>query len=339
MEQPAIALYRILGNELPPRHERGQVCRNLRFILEHEPCFPNCLKKWVVNRIVYSGLEKEIIALLERYRQPYIHIPFDLREYKRCGGKSIDDEGMGRRLSSKTDRERHDKILYVANINKARNMALEDGRKIADWILPFDGNSCFTQDGWDAMVRTLASQTTVDGWFAVSMYRLLDNRHYFRFSPCEYEEHEPQFVFGRKCAFVFDETRRYGDMDKSELSLRAGVACKDRGYGLIVLDPAHRCGYVVRLFSGIERAEGKWYDRAPLREKALDILLDKLDRCRSQGAVDRLFDIEYKRDAFISPIRFLLRPLRRSAERFVGLLKRGIKLKGYEERRTDKQNS
>ncbi|GAA96766.1 uncharacterized protein L969DRAFT_97114 [Mixia osmundae IAM 14324] len=38
-ERDTLILYRILGNDLPPRHEQGQTMRNVRFMLEHEHSF------------------------------------------------------------------------------------------------------------------------------------------------------------------------------------------------------------------------------------------------------------------------------------------------------------
>ena len=45
-------LYRIIGNDLPPRHESGQSLRNLKFILEHESPLDHCQKIFLVNRMV-----------------------------------------------------------------------------------------------------------------------------------------------------------------------------------------------------------------------------------------------------------------------------------------------
>ena len=63
-EADNFVLYRIIGNDLPPRHERGQSLRSLRFILENEPALEACEKHFVVNRIVDTAMEAEIIELL-----------------------------------------------------------------------------------------------------------------------------------------------------------------------------------------------------------------------------------------------------------------------------------
>src|SRR5690554_3566160 len=47
-----LVLYRIVGNDLYPRHAKGQSRENLRFVLENEPDFDACEKIWILNRIV-----------------------------------------------------------------------------------------------------------------------------------------------------------------------------------------------------------------------------------------------------------------------------------------------
>ena len=70
-------LYRIIGNDLPPRHELGQSLRSLSFILQNEPQLSGCTKKFVINRVLDTETESKIIATLEDHGHEYIHIPFD----------------------------------------------------------------------------------------------------------------------------------------------------------------------------------------------------------------------------------------------------------------------
>ena len=44
-------LYRIIGNDLYPRHKKGQTIENLQFILENEPELESCEKRWQESRI------------------------------------------------------------------------------------------------------------------------------------------------------------------------------------------------------------------------------------------------------------------------------------------------
>ena len=84
-------LYRIIGNDLPPRHMKGQSRRNLEFILDHEIELERCRKMWIVNRIVDREEEQAILDILREREQTYIRIPFDLDEYVRC---AWDVEGL-----------------------------------------------------------------------------------------------------------------------------------------------------------------------------------------------------------------------------------------------------
>ncbi|GEM06189.1 hypothetical protein Rt10032_c01g0206 [Rhodotorula toruloides] len=117
-ERDTLVLYRILGNDLPPRHSPGQTLRNLRFLLQHEsdfsvlpPLGPHGVhhahlygsgtkaqqahtqmgglrvdKYFVLNRIAEPELVSAIIGLLHMYSVPdsrIIIIPFDWDEYQR----------------------------------------------------------------------------------------------------------------------------------------------------------------------------------------------------------------------------------------------------------------
>ena len=95
-----LVLYRILGNDLPPRHELGQTLRNLRFMLERESSFSTLQlladsnlsgirtvdKYFVLNRISSIETLNAIRALLTEFRVPQdriLTIPFEWSEYER----------------------------------------------------------------------------------------------------------------------------------------------------------------------------------------------------------------------------------------------------------------
>ncbi|BGP36614.1 hypothetical protein JCM10449v2_000515 [Rhodotorula kratochvilovae] len=117
-ERDTLVLYRILGNDLPPRHSPGQTLRNLRFLLQHEsdfsvlpPLGPHGVhhshlygsgghaksahtqmgglrvdKYFVLNRIAEPEMVSAIIGLLHLYSVPdsrILTIPFDWNEYQR----------------------------------------------------------------------------------------------------------------------------------------------------------------------------------------------------------------------------------------------------------------
>ncbi|TIV70940.1 MAG: hypothetical protein E5V89_12390, partial [Mesorhizobium sp.] len=51
----SFVLVRIIGNDLEPRHRKGQSYDNALFILDNESDFPDCEKVWLVNRITDPG--------------------------------------------------------------------------------------------------------------------------------------------------------------------------------------------------------------------------------------------------------------------------------------------
>ncbi|GAA5826947.1 hypothetical protein JCM11251_002175 [Rhodosporidiobolus azoricus] len=117
-QRDTLVLYRILGNDLPPRHSPGQTLRNLRFLLQHEsdfsilpPLGPHAVhhshlygsgskakeahtqmgglrvdKYFVLNRIAEPEMVSAIIGLLHLYSVPdsrILVIPFEWNEYQR----------------------------------------------------------------------------------------------------------------------------------------------------------------------------------------------------------------------------------------------------------------
>lgn len=85
-----IILYRIIGNDLPPRHKEGQTLSNLQFILDHEPNFPDTKKIFLLNRIIDPVSEHAIIRLLNEHSMEYIRIPFIQHEYEQLDFKLED---------------------------------------------------------------------------------------------------------------------------------------------------------------------------------------------------------------------------------------------------------
>jgi len=277
-------LYRILGNDLPPRHGVGQTLANTRFTLDHEPALSDCRKRWVVNRIVDRSVEEEVISLLEQQGQEYVRIPFDLEHYR-----SID----------RADRD--ERIRYVVNNNGARNFALRHGTGAARWILPFDGNCFFDQTGWQQLLNGMA-QSETSKYLIVPMHRLTDNDTLANSqSPPVTKETwtwfwrlrfvartEPQIAFRFDAPDQFNETYRYGHSPKAELLWRLGVpgiwnywllrerrlALKNRS---VEFGKCTFAGYVHRLFSGNERAEFDNVARKLSREAGLDSLFQELD--------------------------------------------------------------
>ncbi|GAA5075610.1 alginate lyase family protein [Roseibacterium beibuensis] len=302
-EPDNFVLYRIIGNDLPPRHELGQTLRNVQFILENEPPLKLCEKRWVVNRIADPDQEAAVIALLERHGQPYLHIPFVLEDYAETDWDLCSFPDPAFFLHGRYDRmteydqkraEAHAqrfKNNYVINNNGARNAALRDGRDRAKWVLPWDGNCFLTEAAWDEIVEGVTTRPYLK-YFTVPMSRTLDNADLLdpHYSP-EADE-EPQILFRRDSEEEFNEAFYYGRRPKVELFYRLAIPGKwdawaDDAWDLPRADRSPdagttgQAGWVARLFSGQTQLEADKItglrSRGEARISAISQMLERLD--------------------------------------------------------------
>jgi len=303
-EPETFVLYRIIGNDLVPRHRKGQSRDNLKFILENEPDFPDCEKRFIVNRIIDSGQEEDIINLLEKSGHAYLHLAFYPEEYKDIPwdiqGVPPEYAPYTRRFSELASAEqgrvlmriyRH-KNNYVMNNNGARNTALFEGKSLAKWILPWDGNCFITSSAWKE-ISTAVSCSPEQPYFIVPMARVTDNSLLLNpeFRPEAIEE--PQIIFRKDSSLMFNEAYFYGRRPKVELLWKLGVPGDWDKWQIEPWDhhgpsfaPEAGCflssGWVARLDSGqaqmeVDPAKGK-VDRGLARNEAIRNVLDVLDR-------------------------------------------------------------
>lgn len=318
MESPMSAapdtfvLYRIIGNDLPPRHKQGQSRENLAFILENESALHDCEKRFVVNRIVDAGEEQAIIDLLEAAGMPYIHVPYDMKEYHRVrwdvAGVPACYAPWGARFPRLSEAERRriemrlyrHKNNYVMNNNGARNAALHDGKSRAKWVLPWDGNCFLTASAWEE-IRSSVLSAPEHPYFIVPMARMTDNLALLEPGYRPQASEEPQILFRRDSSQEFDADYPYGRRPKVELLWRLGVPGVWDEWGIEPWDlpcppyaaeagTARYAGWVARLFSGqtileVNRKEGGAADRALARVEAVRLLLDRLDDSKPAPAL------------------------------------------------------
>ena len=301
-EPNTFVLYRILGNDLYPRHKLGQTRDNLEFLLKHESALECCEKRWIVNRIFDSEQEAAVISLLRDYDQKYLHFSFDWDAYARVGwdrvgflsrdffeSEAFAQLGERKKMRAET-RLRRLKNLYVMNINGARNAALRDGRAIAKWVLPWDGNCFLTSNAW-MQIRAAVERRPYLKYFMVPMTRIAHNGLLLEQSFLPDLSEEPQIFFRRDASEEFDEAHPYGRRPKVELFWRLGVnggwaAWGDDPWDLQRSPQAREAGqfgwagWVARLESGRPRLEAKdgMNERGCARLQAIDRTLDRLDR-------------------------------------------------------------
>jgi hypothetical protein len=281
MGQTKYLIWRVVGNDLPPRHRAGASLESIRFTLDHEPDFPDCEKRWYLNRIVDPEAEGAIVDLLEKAGAHYTRVPFDPDAYR-------------------TRPTRYDKILYAININQARNDIIRDGRDLARYTLPLDSNSFFSDAAWQALVEVVEGYERSDQdrrYFAIPMMRVPTREETLDPDLVPEPLDEPQLMFRSDADLEFDDGYRYGFRDKVELLLRLG---KVPGYirgGDAAREAPHRysenealcpeAGYVFRLPTGrVDEEAPPRKGRLFTRERALDRLILELDAMTGAPAIE-----------------------------------------------------
>ncbi|WP_150132302.1 alginate lyase family protein [Prosthecochloris sp. GSB1] len=178
---------------------------------------------------------------------------------------------------------------YIMNNNGARNRALAEGIKMAEWIFPWDGN-CFITDGaWENITQRIDRCSHLK-YHIVPMERVQDNDALlvknFKANPFE----EPQVIFRRDAELRFDESLMYGLKPKIDLLKRLGVpGIWDKWKNLypwktheVRFEPGafSYCwtGWVARLFSGNLEQELSAHERAINREKGIVAFIRNEDR-------------------------------------------------------------
>jgi len=298
------ALLRILGNDIPMRHDPDQTYNNLRFTLEHEKEFDNCLKVWILNRIVDQEKRQKLIDLLTLHGKMYVDIPYKAKELAKAGycfyDLPSDDYKLTDKFSSLDDR---DKIIvdtailrlksnYIINNNGARNKALQVGMQHADWVFPWDGNCFLSEQAWNSITSTLKQRADLQ-YHIVPMERLLNNRDVLCANHHPNPIEEPQVIFRKDVTIRFNQWLMYGLQPKVELLKRLGVAGIwdnwKRLYPWEYISIKHGsytynyswAGWVSRLFSGSHHQELDAKNRAMAREKGVVQFITNIDRSYS----------------------------------------------------------
>lgn len=272
-----IVFYRILGNDIPVRHRPNQTLVNLPFILRNEAQFPDCEKRFLLNRIVDPRIRERLLAMIGAAGFRCDEIPFLPDDY--------------RRLDSAAE-----KALYLTNQNAARNRCIDLGLADADIVLPFDGQVFFSANGWSGMLDALGTPDP-EKYLAVPMFRLRENRHALApWRPgLDDDDHlwaEPQIVVRRGHDIRFNERLPYGKANKIELLMRLGIPgpwnqwtgehfqairanlaeTRSLGFGRI-----RDAGFVLRLESGNWKAERSTSFRVHARRMGLDEFVARVD--------------------------------------------------------------
>lgn len=302
-------LVRVVGNDLYPRHKKGQSRENVRFILDNEPDYPGLTKLWIVNRIVDPSEREAILALLAAHGQAFLEISFDAERYAHLpfDTDSLPDVGyLNSAAFSGVDALARNRAItatyrlknnYVMNNNGARNVALAEARKRAKWALPWDGNCYLTPDAWQAIQQDV----TAAPWFShfvVPMARMLSNDDLISNAAPPDPVEEPQLIFRCDTDETFNEAFCYGRRPKVELFWALGIPgkwdrWKDDPWDLTrrdLLPGARRfalAGWVARLYSGMgsleQNTQESFKNRGRIRQDAIIATLRHLDKRLARG--------------------------------------------------------
>lgn len=277
-------LWRILGNDLPPRHSETQTETNLNFILNNEIDFRDCDKRFVLNRILDKDKEFRYVKLIEAAGYSYDILPF------------IDD-------TYRQNQTIQDKLNYLTNVNPARNYCVRRGFELGyDYILPFDGASCFRKDGWEIFDSNCRFNDG-DGYFVLGQSRPEDFQAFLHKLPILKENYsidgkryiasrEFAVAFGRDWDQLFDEDYTlYGKADKVDLLWKLGIpGVWDRWYPKLKARALENlsewagkikmAGWVARLPSGNPEADKDSSIRGRLRAEGLNNLVLQANRIK-----------------------------------------------------------
>ena len=276
------AIFRIIGNDLPPRHSNFQTLKNVQQILTFET--DSYKKHFILNRIINETVGNIIKGWIINKNHTFYEIKFIKANYMKIHHDyrfHIPDIMYQSREHSLLyqlrimDHVYRYKNIYVMNNNGGRNTALKIGKKIADIVMPLDGN-IFMQDHTIASIHNNIQKNHAD-YYLLTMQRQGQSGSIWK--------EEPQLVFTNNSTMVFNEKMRYGRRSKLELLWRLNVRRPDAistfPFEESIKEPIHsniyHVGHVHRLSSGKEEAESSRYVRNLLRLISIQERIDKLD--------------------------------------------------------------
>lgn len=254
------SLFRVVGGDLTPRDRPGARLDMIKFILDNEKEFPGVHKGWILNAVPDMEYRRQMEDLLHQYRAYFVVMPMYRKGY----------------LASKT---RDEKIINAIPINKARNLAIQHGRKIARFTVVLDGDCFFDERTWPQIAE------------AVKKDQMRSNRQYYGIphtrsfvehvkTSCEplFPLAEPMPMFRDDAPLRFDENLPFGRGDKLRLLFKLGYS--ETPLKNHLLNHERLCksvGYVHHLATGDESIESDLKKRVTIREESINGLLHRLD--------------------------------------------------------------
>jgi hypothetical protein len=214
-----IAIYRLIGNDMPPLESRGQLRWNTKYALDYEPQFEGVTKRWVLNKIwnetEYTLIRNELLAAGVQ--------PTDILSY--C----FDFKQV------KTLKSPQSQMAYLGDINDGRNFGIRHGQQSGfEWTLMLDGNTFITKDSWSVIKAALNEASTKGKMYMKIPYHRLHSEQnpawlnqgstideVLEYAPIKGES---QLAFHKSATVLFDTHHAYGQNSKA-YALNAGGFC------------------------------------------------------------------------------------------------------------------
>ena len=203
-----IYMVRIIGNCLPEINDPNQNLNNLKYILENEEDFPNVTKIWILNRIVDKNMEEKYKKILKQNKKHFETIPFNKNDFSSKSIKLTNN-------STQDIKTYMNEILYISNINGARNYALERFREKCSYTMVLDANIFLPKQSFNEIEDEV--KRDIDYILVpikrISEYSDIKNESLLN----SLDKGEPQIIFSKNSTLNFNEKIPYGFSNKVEL--------------------------------------------------------------------------------------------------------------------------
>jgi len=195
-----VAIYRIVGSELPPRDIAGTRERATEYILQNERLPSNVTVYWIMNQVGPPALRRRLHDLFTRYKANVIDFP-------------LSHEAV---INAPTFAE---KVRWAIDINSRRNYAVDNGQaRKFDWTVVLDGDCMFTASGFEDFHN--AAVHTSHHYVGVPSRRCVVYGDGTREPVGDFGE--PMLAFSGTASRRFDEALPFGQGDKLRLLISLG---------------------------------------------------------------------------------------------------------------------
>lgn len=255
------SIFRILGNETPPRDDPNARLRTLEFILDNETEFPNTIKCWIINCIHDKERRELICKMLSDRNMHYIVVPFFREKYLKAKNRS-------------------DKVVQVISINRARNIAISHGILISNFTFVLDGDCFFSQNLWKKTCQDIEKDQVVNKnrkYYSIPMSRTTFDHVLASDKPMLLAE--PQIVFRNDSNLRFDESIPFGKADKLNLLYKLGHSKETGKHHILIRDDLCKSvGMIHHVSASDYEVEINATKRMQLRNESINRLIWQVDK-------------------------------------------------------------